>query len=438
MAALNYNKDIFTNVRKWDNENSYLGVLVSGKLNQYNGQGYPIIDAIDIDWDGAWVNNLKTYLYTTEDLIRCLNISYANFNNYIAGSYLGRVLIRLNEQIDYGDSYSLAYTSQNVDYVLNLIDEINFRIEHIQDITLDRSNFYKVDYDDIVVDGHLRYTNDNARKYYIQNLKTKEYDIVNEYFIVNNPEEKYYINIIDNVLQDMNELQELYDFIGYSYYDIENNSYTYTGLLDRLNNYDIDLENIHEELDETTYIANNAYGLAYTTYTYIDDLRKQVIINRDNIGYHTSYNIYKPIQDLSEDEFSQYLFENNNKVYIYDDESKQYVITDYNATYTGQYYTHYDVIYGTGIEREIELLDRKIYDNSYLLYKLDVESKDPNYFDIEILPNNPGSQERTIKAGVVQSYVNSNTGEANKGIITNSALTNSFAYVFDWNILKKE
>ena len=435
MSKLTYNTDIFTNVNKWDRNFSYYGVKVSGKLNQYNGQGYPILDAIDIDWNGAYVKTLNTYIYTTEELINCLNITYSNFENYVPSTYLTTIIKTLNEEIERGDAYSLTYTKDNISYVIGLINQANDAISHIQDITIDRSNYYKVDYKDIVKDGKLRFSN---RRYYVYNMKTRDYDEVFSDFIINNPDLKYYFNIIDNVLLDMYEIQNINDFIGYSNYDPVDNTYTYTGLIEKLHNYDQEFEDIHNELNDVSNIANNAYSLAYTSYSYIDGLRRQVIINRDNIGYHTTYNIYKPINILSEDDLNNYLAQNNNKVYTFDNELNDYVISTYNNTYEGQYYVHYDVIWGTGIEREIELLQDQMYDNSYILYKLSVITDNPKYLDLTITPTTPGSPERTIRGNIIQSKINVLTGEATDGVITNSSLSDAFTYTFNWNILNKE
>lgn len=76
MASLTYNSSIFTNVKKWSQDGdsiSYNGILIASKLNQKNGQDYRLLDAIDIDWNGAWVRTLNTYLHNTDDLIHALN-----------------------------------------------------------------------------------------------------------------------------------------------------------------------------------------------------------------------------------------------------------------------------------------------------------------------------------------------------------------------------
>jgi hypothetical protein len=234
----------------------------------------------------------------------------------------------------------------------------------------------------------------------------------------------------------MQEIQDINDFIGYDEYNEQSGIHSYTGLLEKLHNYDLELEDIQEELSYTTNLATNAYSFAYISYAYIDGIRRQVLINTNNIGFHTSYNIYKPISQLTKEELTDYLSNNGNKIYY--DDNGTYKITTYNRNYDGQYYAHYDVILGTGIEREIELLDKKIYDNSYILYKLNTKSNSPEYISLYIGPNSPGSQERTIETELTISNINPSTGQTTKGLITNSGLQNSFAYVFDWEILNKE
>lgn len=72
-----YSTNIFTNVNKYVNDGkgkvTYTGILIASKLNQKNGCDYPLLDAVDIDWDGAWIESMETYLYTTENLIAVLD-----------------------------------------------------------------------------------------------------------------------------------------------------------------------------------------------------------------------------------------------------------------------------------------------------------------------------------------------------------------------------
>lgn len=435
MASLNYNKDIFTEVYKFDEELSYLGVKISGKLNQYNGQDYPLLDAIDIDWDGAFVHNLNTYIYTTEDLINCLNNSYYNFTNYVSKSYYDSYSYSVINQMNDYHSYIIGQFDTKISYLLELIYGINFSIDNINNIALDRSNFYTVNYNDIVnPNGTIKFKN---RIYYIMDEIDGRYKIVDYQYVLAHPNIKYYFNIVDNILEDMTELDNINNFIGTAEYDSINDEYTYTGLLEKLYNYDIDINEIKIQLDETSYIANDAYTLAYLGYSYVSYISPQVEKNTYTIGYHTSYNVYKPISEMSLTELNDYLEIHHNLIYTYDDESLSYKAVSYNNNFTGDYYVHYNVVYGQGIEREIELLESKIYDNSYLLYKLNAESDDPDYIGLYITPQDKVQQERTIHTNIYQSNVNTDTGVSTKGIITNTGLKDSFSYVFNWKILNK-
>ena len=431
--ALTYNTNIFTRVSKYNKEGEPYGVLVSGKLNQYNQQGYPILDVIDIDWDGAYVNNLNCYIYTTEDLINCLNISYSNFKNYPSSSYLKTTLTTINNNFSYLDNkFTNQYQStyQYLRKLDELLQNLDVSIDNFKYMTLDNISFFSVRYDEIV-DPDTHQITHKGRDYYLFDHTTYQYYPVNDYYVLNHPYEFYYMSAVKNMLLDMQLIEDIQDFIGEITFDEDRQRYTYSGLLERLHNYDIDIENINEEINDVHNLAENAYNYAYESYTYID----QIIINKDNIGYHTSYNIYKPISELTKEELENYLSLNNNKVYTLDGEN--YNVTTYNAHYDGQYYAHYNSIIGTGIEREIELLDDKMYDNSYILYKLNSKSNSEDYIDLSIYPRNPGSPERTIETTLFLSYIDAYNGTYTKGIITNSALKNSFSYVFDWQILKK-
>ena len=94
MAKLTYNNEIFTNVDKWSWDGTsydFKGILLSSKLNQKNRQDYKLLDAIDIDWDGAWVKSLNTYINNTEDLINILDSLNKNSNIDFINNELERI-----------------------------------------------------------------------------------------------------------------------------------------------------------------------------------------------------------------------------------------------------------------------------------------------------------------------------------------------------------
>lgn len=436
--ALTYNTNIFTQVSKWDKDGNPYGILVSGKLNQYNKQGYPILDAIDIDWNGAYIKNLNCYLYTTEDLINAFNLTYSNFSNYTTYSYFGQTVGLIDERITYINnkfSKQVDDTYRYMETVNEYLRSLNLSIDYVRYLTLDNISFFNVKYEEIV-DEEKHKLKFKDKQYYLYDEDSYEYYPVSEYYVINNPRSNYYMNAVTNILANMENIENINDFIGESIYDEDNDTYTYTGLIEKLHNYDKDFEDIHEQLTYTSKKAISAYELASSAYSYIDNLSHQVILNRDNIGVHTSYNIYIPISQLSKNELDNYLALNDNKIYY--DDNGEYKITSYNQYYNGEYYAHYNKKIGSGIEREIELLDDKIYDNSYLLYKLHTQNKSIDYSSFNIKPINPGDQERIIEFELNISNVNSNSGDASKGLITNNGLTNSFTYMFSWEILNKE
>ena len=83
------------------------------------------------------------------------------------------------------------------------------------------------------------------------------------------------------------------------------------------------------------------------------------------------------------------------------------------------------------------MLDDKIYENSYILYKLNTKNNSVDYTVFNIKPNQPGTKDRTIEFELILSDINKNSGNITKGLITNNGLTNSFSYVFGWEILNK-
>ena len=124
MAELQYNKNIFPNVNKISFDGttySYNGILIASKLNQKNGQGYRLLDAIDIDWNGAWVSSLNTYLNSTEDLVQALNDLNANSGVDELNKDLERVWN--NENITYDADMVFLSTT----FICNFSD-LNYRM----------------------------------------------------------------------------------------------------------------------------------------------------------------------------------------------------------------------------------------------------------------------------------------------------------------------
>ena len=72
MSKLSYSSR-FTNVNKYDETGSYTGIQIASKLNQKNGQDYKLLDAIDIDWNGAWLAVAGSYINNTEELLDAID-----------------------------------------------------------------------------------------------------------------------------------------------------------------------------------------------------------------------------------------------------------------------------------------------------------------------------------------------------------------------------
>ena len=155
MAALSYNYNIFTNVHKWDEEYTYLGIQVSGKLNQYNGQNYPILDAIDIDWDGAYVKALNSYVYTTEDLIKLFNklgefdtnISNNLINNYYNKDQFNEIFTNYQNLI--AQQFDEMTVNMEEEILQNMLSRYEL-LNALSSILIDQTRYLEIPYDTLV------------------------------------------------------------------------------------------------------------------------------------------------------------------------------------------------------------------------------------------------------------------------------------------------
>lgn len=436
MAALSYNHNIFTNIHKWDEEYTYLGIQVSGKLNQYNGQDYKILDAIDIDWDGAYVKALNSYVYTTEDLINLFNrlgefddtINNNLIQNYYNKEEFQNIFEEFQQSID--DRFN-----ENIDIVTeeitnNLLNRYEI-LAAISDVLIDQTRYLKVPYEQIVQNSEL--TNyGQTRSFFTHDDTTGMFsEVKDKYQIITNPNEDYYIFIMDDIIK-LNDTTELHsNIIGEEIYDETTNTYSYTGFYNRFNIIETDLSYISEYLDNNTETTIEAYNYAYNSYIISNE-------NKEKIGYHTRYNVYEKIEDLQSQQFTDYLTHNNNNIWIKDpnDDSK-YISIHYSGNPNYEYYILHEKIPGTGIEKEIEDINVQIEDNSYLLYHLHAESNS-TYVSLNIYPENNINKtiDRTITIDLTNSYVNDNTGEITYGIANQNTIIDSVSYLFSWKILK--
>jgi len=435
MADLKYNHNIFTNVHKWDSEYTYLGIQVSGKLNQYNGQDYPIIDAIDIDWDGAYVSKLNSYVYTTEDLINLFNkLGEYNINNDInlSTNYYNKT--EFGEIFDdYKNVIENNFYQMTVDMEETILQNILNRYEFlnsITDILIDKTRYLEIPYENIVVNGHLtNYAQD--RTFFTFDDHTSLYsEITDKQYIIDHPDETYYIFIVSDIIKLNDDVEDIYSIIGSKYYDNTNNSYSYTGFYQRFNVIETDLSYLTEYLNNNTEVTIEAYNYAYNSYILSNE-------NKTKIGYHTRYNVYEKVENVTSPEFINYLSSHANNIFIKDpNDNSRYISIRYTGNPNYEYYILHEKILGTGIEKEIEDINTAIGDNSYLLYHLQTESK-TSYIKLNITPSNDFNRtiDRTIVLDISNSYVY-DTGEITNGLVNHNTMIDGVSYLLGWKILK--
>lgn len=423
MANLTYS-DIFTKVHKWDEEYTYLGILVSGKLNQHNGQDFYILDAIDIDWNGAFVEKLNTYVYSTEDVIRLFNLLKQETID-IRNEYFSTE--EFNEMIDnISNDISIVVENKVFENLVNRYEVLNA----ISDILIDKTKYLEIGYETIVKDGVITQYG-LSRDFFIYDEARNVFTQVDSNYILSNPTETYYIFLLSDIVKLNEDMFNVKDIIGEEKYDIILNSYTYTGFYERFNNVETDISYITYYLDNNTTTTIEAYNYAYIGY--LNSYNNSYLI-----GKHTEYNVYEKVNDLNSQEFLDYLSSHRNYIWIKDPQTNTYTSILYKGNTDYDYYILHNKIDGYGIEKEIEDIQTSIYDNSYILYKLSVNSKDSNLI-ASITPLNNDTNKtpnRTINLNLKNSNINPENGTITEGIINHENMINGVSYLLSWNILK--
>ena len=434
MANLTYNPNIFTNINKYDKDHNYRGIFVTGKFNQKNGQDFKILDAIDIDWDGAYVQKLNTYFYTTEDVINAFNLLGTNdetLNDYLNDNFVTYSYLYDNHYNKDEINNIIDENKENIiDTILGPVNENYNTLYKISEWIIDKSRYIKTDYINIVENGHLI----NDKDYYIY-LGNNQYEKVNEEYILANPYIDYYEFVFNDVIDLSASLAELRNKIGEEVYNPITKEYTYSGIYINIHNLDDNINYLSERVDDiedlldiTYTTSNNSYYLAYNAYITSKS-------NEKTIGYPTKNNIYEKIEKWDNDVLIK-IANNDNKVWAYNEDENLYYKTSYDPNYNGDYYLYYSVIPGTGLIKDIEDLNYKYNENSKLLYKLNIKNNDTSYLNLYLEPfSYTNNISRTIKGGIVESLVDLDLGDISKGVITNNSLVNSFTYVFNWEIL---
>ena len=414
MANLTYNTSIFTNVHKWDDEFSYLGILLSGKLNQVNGQGYPIIDAIDIDWNGAYVKNYRTYIYTTEDLINLLNLTKDDY------TYISYNFVRWDEltEMNYKTTISYDLSYQNTKDIRDIVDSLINQNDILMQLSYSlvyKSRYIQIEYEDLISESELL-----SQDIFIYDRSTESFTKVDKNYVrIHGNSEDYYRFLVGDT----------------TYFEKEINRLKYE--LDDVNDDINDINNNIDTIYDVISILPEAYNLGYYAYQKSSYIEKYAIdgynnsyLNTQLIGYHTTYNVYKPLDKslYTDDEL------NGKTVFIYDENSNSYIAQLYNPLYKGQYYLHYEKIDGTGIEKEIENLNDKIIAAQGSIYNVTTKSLDESYITLTTNIDHANKQKEII-LDMTDVEFNHDTGYISNGIITTDSLTSTFSYIFNWNLL---
>lgn len=488
MAKLSYNS-IFTNVNKYDESGTYSGIQIASKLNQKNGQDYPLIDAIDIDWDGAWLMRMNTYVNTSYDLLNIIdrsidveNMNWINENlnivlsDYVSYSYLSTNLFDYQKKLipgehinisennvistyghltqDFADTrytYSYTFTSFR-QYVLDRMfdyqqDERYDNLNKIYNYIISLERYEPVEYEDIDLNS--------GKYYYIYIPEVDSYSRVSNEYIISNPNTQYYLvkEIVEDVSDILKRVKVIEDNIGYKIYDEFTNTYTYTGIYSDLNtlytNSRILSNNIGDlnlRMDEVEFITAQtsnrsilAYNLAYSSTLLSEDTRVKVdeaiirFSSAYDMAYYSAYSVgtpyYASYYTIISEEDRERLIEDPDcmNTYIYFEGDENPTRVRFNENSTVQYYKYIPEHEANGMYKTIDEISY-IANNS--LFNLNVEGSGSDYVNISISPDeNDGTNKRTISLITTEAMIDIDTGLiSQQGLVTTYSLKNTISY----------
>jgi hypothetical protein len=310
MEGKTYNDIIFTNVNKWysdsNGEYSYTGILVASKLNQKNGQNYKLIDAIDIDWNGAWISTLNSYINDTEDLVNVLNILNKNDDVNILDNKITEIWKQIHEITATYITYTSLYDILSTSYQKKLVPGEFITIDENNVITtydLASYTYLADNYTSLFKHGLLE---SDLHENYYDKIKTEEkirelvkagidsvidgadnaFDTLKEIadWIL---EQNRYVEVsVEDVLNAFNDPENEDQFF---YLDEETGKYIEVTSAEevnellaanpdikffRLENYLTDIKKLIEEVDELQEtVGDKIYNEEYDTYTYTGILK---------------------------------------------------------------------------------------------------------------------------------------------------------------------
>lgn len=503
MGKLTYNGNRFTKVDKYDSVNdSYRGILLATKMNQKNGQDYKLLDVIDIDFDRVWFNPTNSYITNAEeffDAIETLDKSgqikiISDKLDDVISAYISRdefnaIISQYQGALEYGDhiqvidnvisaydvisnsqlyEFSLSYvTTQDFsdyqetvytkteteelvdDKIKEIIGEADEQFDTMKEISewiLQQTRYEEVAYSDIILDGSVTY-------YHI-NEETGKHESVSSQYITEHPDEQYY------VLKPISEdIQNLYDKIGYVTYNSSNGTYTYTGIMQDLHQLQETDRYIFNKLDDLTNnvdaavrisqvamsTANTAYDMAYDAYNMADiayDAANRAISQSDTsymmayyayveVGVTTYEGYYRPI---TEEERAS--FEDGTRLWMYNPSTYSYTQVYYfKDNTTIDYLTYIPRREATGMHKSVEDLTAMTYTSLFNLHVNNDENSLSSYMSLKMTPESyTGDPSRTI---YVYSYApNYSIDEMmihDDGLITACQMNEILGYVVSWD-----
>lgn len=537
MAKFTYNERFTNVQKYDNISKSYTGIKIASKLNQKNGEDYKLVDVTDLDWQGAWLAAANAYINDTYELLDAidniadlteltwvkekineLDVNVTNIINLLpsyvtkeefdqiisqqqkalsAGAY---ITIDENNVISAYDLLSIAdadakfgtkddiqalwqnftnyYTAEETRSLADIISYTNIKeyviknadiryndLEKISNWILSQSRYIHVNYDDIQHDG--------SETYYIYDSETGSYIEVDLEYIINHPDEEYYIEqgLVDDITILNNRLDRVDSVLGYEIYDPQTDTSSYTeGLLNDVNIIDdkvVELRNdlySLENLFGETYLrsniayntANTAYDMAYFAY--------EIAITTDayayiayQLAYRATYIIGEEGQegyfrDLTPDEIEllkqdQFAIDN---LYVKEPGTDNYTHAgyfDYDKYINGEldYFILIEPTESTGFYKTLDEYSERIdlakesADNA--LFRLYSQTNGTSYIDLTLDPmtNEDGSNSRTIILNVDEANITYEDGLILKeGIITTYSLYNSLAYHMRFAVINND
>lgn len=444
MSRLLTYSDIYTNINKYDENGSYTGLQIPSKLNQKNGQDYPLLDAIDIDWDGAWLRITNSYINTTEDLFESINklidlpdIQWIKnsidgltdtidviLNSYVTTSSLEETLLDYQEKLIPGNYITIDENNIITTYgLLSYTEAVEmFTFQSIFDDLvqyLNKEYYTKAETSTIAYNAAV----DNIRSIIIKNADPRYNDLekISNWIL----QQQDYNDNFDLFNTRINRIDKV---LGYVIYNTETLTYSYTdGLIKETRDLKQQTSELITKIDDLTELSYTAYDMSYNSYVII--------------GYHSEDSKFV---ELTQEDI-ELLNENPNAFQVYsireDNHSGIPLPDTYYKNSTIKYYKYVDEIIGTGLSKEIEDIEDLAYtaknsaDNA--LYRLNTNTIGTTYAYLSLDPkNNNGSNSRTITLNVNEAEINPENGIIEQdGLITTFSLSNTISYISTFEVI---